>query len=79
MQQGIKNATTRTQLNEKPLIIIFMDEQFEYLGEKLIGTAEEWNWTNSFVTEEGLNIEYIDPKDIEETYMNFKIFTIKQI
>lgn len=56
-----------------------MDEQFEYLGEKLIGTAEEWNWTNSFVTEEGLNIEYIDPKDIEETYMNFKIFTIKQI
>lgn len=79
MQQGIRDATTRTQLVEKPLIIILMNDQFEYLGETLIGTSKEWNWTNSFVTEEGLNIEYIDAKDTEETYMNFKIFTPKRI
>ncbi len=77
MQQGIRGATTRNQLTEKPLIIILMDEQFGYLGETLIGTSKEWNWTNSFVTEEGLNIEYVDSNDIEETYLNFKIFTVK--
>ena len=43
-----------------------MDEQFNYLGETPLGTSDEWNWSNSFVTEEGLNIEYIDKADLEE-------------
>jgi hypothetical protein len=56
-----------------------MDEQFNYLGETLIGKAEEWNWTNSFVTQEGLNIEYIDDNDMDEEHLNFKIFTIEKL
>lgn len=79
MQQGLVNATTRTPLTSKPVVVIIMDEQFNYLGETLIGTGDNWNWKNSFVTEEGLNIEYLDTKDIDETFMNFKIFTIEKI
>jgi hypothetical protein len=79
MIQGIPNATSRTPIHKKPVIIILMDEQFNYLGETLIGTGEEWNWTNSFVTEEGLNIEYIDMDDLEEDYLNLKIFTIEKL
>lgn len=73
MQQGIKGATTRNQLTEKPIIVIMMDEQFHYLGETALGTSDVCNWNNSFVTEEGLNIEYIDRSDVDEQYMRFKI------
>jgi hypothetical protein len=77
--QGIPDATSSTPQGKKPIIVILMDEQFNYLGETLIGTGEEWNWTNSFVTEEGLNIEYIDPDDTEEEFLNLKIFTLEKL
>lgn len=79
MQTGIKNATTRTQLSDKKIVIICMDKKFKYLGETTLGTSNEWNWTNSFVTKEGLNIEYIDKNDIDEMYMHFKIFIPQNI
>ena len=60
-------------MTEKPIIVIMMDEQFHYLGETALGTSDVWNWNNSFVTEEGLNIEYIDRSDVDEQYMRFKI------
>lgn len=78
MQQGLANASARTPLTSKPIIVILMDENFNYLGETLIGTGENWNWKNSFVTKEGLNIEYLDTKDIDETFMNFKIFKLSK-
>ncbi|MDR1258032.1 MAG: DUF4221 domain-containing protein [Tannerellaceae bacterium] len=79
MEQGIPDATTATQAKEKPIIIILMDELFNYMGETAIGTGSEWNWKNSFATEEGLNIEYIDNKDLDEAYLNFKIFKIQSL
>jgi len=79
MQKGIKDCTTHSQLTEKSIIVILMNEQFNYLGETLIGTGEKWNWENSFVTKEGLNIEYIDSNDTAEACMNFRIFSIKKI
>lgn len=72
--QGIPNATIATSKEEKPINIIIMDENFNYLGETVIGTGKKWNWTNSFVTCEGLNIEYIDNEDTNEDYLNFRIF-----
>jgi len=63
---------------EKRVSVIVMDENFNYLGENVIGTWENWNWQNSFVTSEGLNIEY-NGKDSEEKYIIFKIFTLKKI
>jgi hypothetical protein len=78
LRQGIPNATAQTRNEEKPIAVIIMDEDFNYLGETLIGTGEQWYWQNSFVTREGLNIEYIE-KDFEEVYLTLKIFTIKKI
>ena len=79
MQQGIKGATSQDQLTEKPVVVIMMDEQFNYLGEIVLGTSNVWNWNNSFVTKEGLNIEYIDESDIDEQYMRFKICVPQKI
>lgn len=79
MQQGIPNATTRMPLDSKNLVVIVLNEQFEYLGETTMGKGSEWNWSNSFVTEEGLNIEYIDTNDVNENFLYFKIFNMKKI
>lgn len=79
MLQKINNATRQTTLNEKNIIVIMMDEQFNYLGETCIGKEDKWNWNNSFVTEEGLNIEFIDTEDTDEKFLNFKIFIIEKV
>jgi hypothetical protein len=75
MLKRIPGARSGTSSAKKPIVVIMMDEQFNYLGETTIGTGEEWNCANAFVTEEGLNIEYIDKTDVEEYFLNFKIFT----
>jgi hypothetical protein len=77
MQQGVINATTDTQINNKNIIIVVLDKDFKYLGETTIGTGETWYWNNSFVTKEGLNIEYKDIDDIEEEFLYLKIFNLK--
>ena len=66
------------EYKEKSIAVIVMDENFKYLGETTIGIWKNWNWQNSFVTCEGLNIEYTD-KDPKESYLTLKIFTIKKI
>lgn len=77
--QGIPNAIIGTSMDKKPIDIIIMDDKFNYLGETVIGVEKEWNWTNSFVTREGLNIEYIDSKNVNEDYLIFKIFALKKL
>jgi hypothetical protein len=79
MLQGIPDATEDMAVNEKPVIVIMMDDQFTYLGETLLGKYKEWNWKNSFVTPEGLAIEYIDDEDIEEQYLNLKLFAVEKL
>ncbi len=74
----IPNATKRSKWKDKPIAIIIMDEDFKYLGETVIGNMNDWHWENSFVTKEGLNIEYIE-KDFEEVYLTLKIFTLKEL
>lgn len=77
--QNIPDANINTQWKEKPVVVIMMDRGFNYLGETTLGTWREWNWHNSFVTEEGLNIEYLDNDDIDEVALTLKIFTPKKI
>lgn len=75
---GIPGAMVKTSWREKPVTIIVMDKDFNYLGETTIGKGDkEWYWQNSFVTKEGLNVEYIE-KDSED-YLTLKIFAIKNI
>lgn len=77
--KGIPNATIKTSRNEKSVSVIIMDEEFNYQGENVIGTEKEWNLTNSFITREGLNIEYINSKDIDEDYLILKVFIPKAL
>jgi hypothetical protein len=56
-----------------------LDGEFDYLGETVIGTANEWNWLNAFVTEEGLHIEHIDLSGVTEDYLHFTQFLIEKI
>ena len=80
MLQGMPDATIQTRIEEKSIVVILMDEQFNYMGETVIGPWEKWNWGNSFVTSEGLMIEYHDPDlDSEEEYLHFKTFTIEKL
>lgn len=70
--QGIPQATIRTSKEEKPVTIIIMDKEFNYIGETTLITGKEWNWNNSFITSEGLTIEYLDNNDSSEDYLIFK-------
>lgn len=79
LQHSLPDATLKTPIDSKPLTIIVMDEQFRYLGETEIGTGREWNWTNSFVTEEGLNIERIGTEPEDDDYLTFALFDIQDI
>lgn len=76
--QSIPNATINFSKEKKNIVVIIMDENFNYLGETMIGTGEKWNWANSFITSEGLNIEYIED-NLNEDYLVFKIFSIDNL
>lgn len=76
---GLPGATLKTPIDSKPLTIVVMDEQFRYLGESEIGTGQEWNWKNSFVTKEGLNIERIGTEPEDDDYLTFWLFNLKDL
>ena len=73
LRQGIKDFKANEDWKDKLLTIIIYNDNFKYLGEKVIGKNKEWNWENSFVTKEGLNIEYIEQQNNDETKITFKI------
>ncbi|WP_294628343.1 DUF4221 family protein [uncultured Bacteroides sp.] len=77
LQKAVSPAASKKQLNGKVLSVIIMDEQFRYLGETEIGTGEQWNWNNSFVTPEGLHIEHCGTKMEDDDYLTFGIFQPK--
>ncbi len=76
---AIPNPNRFSRPNDKFIGVIIMDKNFNYLGEKLLGTGKQWYWQNSFVTKEGLNIEYMDNDDVDEVSLTLKIFTLKKI
>ena len=77
--RGMPNATPKTPIDSKNLVVVMMDEQFRYLGETELGTGKEWNWTNSFVSPEGLNIEKIGTEVEDDDYLTFGIFSVRAI
>jgi hypothetical protein len=74
IRKGIINAKPADDLLDKDLAVIIFDKDFNYLGENVIGESKKWNWENSFVTKEGLNIEFIEQSNNDETQLMFKIF-----
>ncbi|WP_396603273.1 DUF4221 family protein [Algibacter sp. R77976] len=77
--KAIPNATIKTNYKKKKVAVIIMDEDYNYLGETVLGAWRNWNWENSFVTEDGLNIEYLDHHNLDEISLTFKIFQPKDI
>jgi len=75
---GIPGADRSTPRSKKPVSVIIMDRRFNYMGETEIGTGEQWNWNNMFVTREGLNIEYISDDALDEDFMIFQIFKVEK-
>ncbi|KJD35665.1 hypothetical protein PW52_07930 [Tamlana sedimentorum] len=69
------NAKT---LDKKNIGVIIMDKEFKYLGETVFGNWKNWNYNNVFVTEEGLNIEYLDDNH-DEGNLTIKVFAIKPL
>ena len=78
MLQGVSNASQRTSVNQKNIVVIVYDENFNYLGESVIGNGKQYHWENSFVSEDGLNVEYNNSEDTDEDFLNLKIFTIEK-
>lgn len=78
LRKGIPDGA-RFKWENKKVNVIVMDENFNYLGETEIGDMNEFYPDNSFVTKEGLNIEYVDPNDVKEEFLRFKIFALKNI
>lgn len=78
LRRGIPDAPKETSWKEKEIAVIIMDEKFNYLGETTLGTERVWHWQNSFVTEEGLNIEYLEENDISEVNITFKTLIPKR-
>lgn len=79
LRKAIPDATKQTSWKEKEVAVIIMDKDFDYLGETTLGPERIWHWQNSFITKEGLNIEYLDENDIEEVNLSIKIFTPEKI
>ena len=78
LRKALPEKGVRLRWENKGVAVIVMDQHFNYLGETEIGDMNQFYPDNSFVTKEGLNIEYIEP-DNDEKFLTFKIFTLKDI
>ena len=76
----LKKVTDKQKSNSIPnkeINIVIMDKDFHYLGETTIGNGKKWNIQNAFITQEGLNIEYLSPENLDEDHLVFKVFQLK--
>lgn len=79
LRRALPEKGTRLRWENKKITIIVMDQDFNYLGETELGDMNQFYPDNSFVTKEGLNVEYLAPDDVDEKFLTFKIFTLKDI
>lgn len=77
LRHAIKRTFSPGQWNDKELSIIILDKDFNYLGEKNIGSMRNWYIQNAFVNEKGLHIEHI-PAVLNEDLLIYKIFTLNK-
>ena len=62
--------------NAKPVIIIVLDEQLNYIGEELLPEGLSYDTFNSYVSPEGLHIHIRNPKD--EDHLTFYTYNMKR-
>lgn len=56
-----------------PIILIILDENFNYLGEGLLPNDVDLRYMNSFVTKEGLNMQVLTDNEDLMTFYQFKV------
>jgi len=80
LKKGINNVAEDISWQEKPIIILILDENLEYVGEYEIGLLKDWNTENMLVTKEGLLIEYLGSEKAEdEDFIIFKLFEVAEL
>lgn len=50
MLNAISNPSMTTPREDKEFTVILMDENFNYLGEQIMGNWRRWNWENAFIS-----------------------------
>lgn len=59
--------------NKKPIVLIVLDENFNYLGEGLFPDDVDLWTTESFVSREGLNMQVLTDNEDFYTFYQFKV------
>lgn len=71
-----KDYSSNEKGNKKPIVIITLDSNLKYIGETSLPTDADWAPCNSFVSQEGLNIQVLtDNEDV----ISFKTFKIEKL
>ena len=68
-----KELRQKYTIGIRPLILIVLDKDFNYIGEKILPDDIELRYTNSFVTKDGLNIQALTDNDDIMTFYQFKV------
>lgn len=60
--------------NTKPVVVIVLDEQLNYIGEELLPEGLQYDTFNSYVSPEGFHIHIRNPKD--EDHLTFYTYNV---
>lgn len=75
---AITESSTKSGPLDKNIGIIVFDAEMNYLGEVCLGNGHNWNINNSFISKEGLNVEYIHNED-EEDCITIKVLNFERL
>lgn len=64
------------RFNAKPVVIIVLDEQLNYIGEELLPQGLQYDTFNSYVSPQGLHIHIRNPKD--EDHLTFFVYNMNK-
>lgn len=64
------------EFNAKPVVVIVLDDQLNYIGEELLPVGYQYDTFNSYVSPEGLHIHIRNPKD--EDHLMFYTYNMSK-
>lgn len=70
-----KPTHKRNTFNDKPVVIIVLDKELNYVGEELLPEGVSYDTFNSYVSPEGLHIHLNNPQD--EDHLTFYTYNAK--
>lgn len=73
----VANYDNGNKTNYKPVVVIVLDDKFQYLGEVSLPTDIKFRTMNSFVSKDGFNIQVITKNEDKLTFYQY-VFTDKK-